>query len=654
MFMDDQTTAQIAPVPWGVTVAVQCNNPLLSAQEVQVICTDAGYGPGTENPTATANPNVVIAKRNVEGGPRTYSLHHEQFRFVTGLKGDLGQGWQYDIYGQYSATYYSQEFTNTLNLDKLTNALNVVTDPVTGQPVCAVGAPCVPYNVWKPGGITQDAQNYVRSLGLLNGNTSEQVVSGQVTGNLGQYGAKFPWAHDGVGVALGGEYRRETLDTQPDETFINGTNAGQGGATPAQHGAFDVKELFIESNVPIVQDMPYAKNVAINLGYRFSSYILAGDTNAYQIQGDWAINDYVRIRGGYNRSVRAPNILELFSPQNIQLDGSTDECTYLINPDGSHTPIRFTPQQCLNTGVPLVRYGTLLGNVASQYFGKLGGNPLLKPESSNNYTIGVVFTSQNLIPGALSASMDYFNLKINNVIQTFGADYILDQCAITGQAGFCNAVHRSPTTLSLWQGNGTGPDQGYIDDTLANQGYLATSGIDFALSYKIPFTAVGLPNYGILALTFLGTYTAQYNIESAGTVTDCLGLYGPICQGGSSPMTGPLPTFKSTTRLTWTTQWPGLEFSLNWRYYGPLKLEGGPSTLTDASIGAQSWFDLAAVWHFKDRYTLNVSVNNLFDKDPPLIGSGQQPNRSIANGNTYPGVFDYLGRALSVGLTADF
>ncbi len=347
--------------------------------------------------------------------------------------------------------------------------------------------------------------------------------------------------------------------------------------------------------------------------------------------------------------MRAPNVLELFTPQAIGLDGSTDNCAGLV-------PV-YTPAECARTGVSASQYGHIAPNPASQYNGLLGGNPDLKPETGGTYTVGMVVTPHRYVTG-LSASIDYFNTKITNVIQGYGADNILDTCALTGNATFCGLVHRAATTGSLWLGTTTigAPTSGYIVDTVQNGGYLQTSGIDFAANYRFKLQQLGLPEWGSVSLNFLGTYTIDYNVYSGipgAPVLQCVGVYGTTCQGSATPMSGPLPSFKSNTRLTWDAPWYGLEVALTWNYLGPLNLDTGEVGCADCHIDAYNYFDLAAQVRLKDRYTFRFGINNIFDKDPPIIGTSECPD-TVCSGNTFPQIYDPLGRQFFMGLTADF
>jgi outer membrane receptor protein involved in Fe transport len=635
MFMDDLTSAQIAQSgDFGETASIPCNDPLLSPAELQAICVTPGYSTAA-NPTVGTATDDLILRRNVEGGPRVDNLRHTDYRAKVGFKGDLGANWHFDVYAQYYTSIYEDDITGYFSNAKLVNALDVVPGP-NGTPVCASGGACVPYNIFNyyPGGVSQAALNYLEVPGEESGVTTEQVVSGSITGDLGAYGIKSPWAKDGVGVSFGTEYRREYLSTSPDEELQTGDLAGGSGDVLPVSGAFDVKEVFGEARIPLVADAPFVKDLTADVGYRYSNYSEAGSTSTYKISAEWRPVDDILIRGGFNRAVRAPNIDELYSAQSVGLDGNSDPCA-------GPTP-GFSAAQCARTGVTAAQYGNISTNPAAQYNGLLGGNPDLKPETAYTYTIGAVITPKEWVRG-LSLSADYFNIRIENVISTYGETNILDECAETGIATYCNLIHRAAGTGSLWL-----TPSGYVTDTLQNLGSLKTSGVDFTLDYRFSFRDLGLPDYGGLDLNFLGTYTANYITQGAPGTTpyNCVGLYGDLCGV-------PLPYFKGKTRLTWTTPLQGFQVSVDWRYIGSVNLDTGATGTADSHIPEYSYFDLSMQYRIKDRYTFRVGVNNLFDLDPPVIGSGELP-ATVGNGNTFPQVYDALGRYIFMGVTADF
>jgi outer membrane receptor protein involved in Fe transport len=645
MFMDDQTTAQIAPSGvFGLQVNLACNNPMLTAQEVSQLCHpgDANYNAAGAN--GAGSELTYLYRRNVEGGPRQDNLHHTSFRQVIGARGDLNDTWSYDVYGQYGQTDYAENYQNDMSSAREAEALNVVSNNGVLQcaNAAAVAQGCVPYNIFQNGAVTKDALSYLETPGFKSAITTEQVVSGALTGKLGNYGVKSPWANDGVSVAIGGEYRRETLDYRVDAEFQTGDLAGQGGATQSVSGAYSVKELFLEARVPLISDKPFVEDLSLDGGYRRSDYTSIGSTDTYKIEANWTPVHDIRFRAGFNRAVRAPNILELYSPRGVGLDGNTDPCA------GAISPTSVQGQECLANDPYLKNNPGKLGNInpnsAGQYNGLLGGNPNLAPEKADTFTVGTVITPR-FIPG-FNLTIDYFDIKVHNIISKIGADTILQQCYTSGNPTFCNLINRAPNG-SLWIGNG-----GYVVDTVMNTGLLATQGLDFQANYRFGLDKVGLEHLGHVDINFVGTETTQFHVEPLpGTSEggyDCVGKFGPACSNYGVIH----PAWRHKMRVTWTTPWKW-DISGQWRFIGSEKFEDGTKNYIDSSVPAYNYFDLTADWKVKDNVTLRAGVNNLFDKDPPLVPVGDAPT-AFNNGNTLNGPYDTLGRYIFMGLTANF
>ncbi len=649
MFADDKQVSQAAPSGLfsnsGAIYQISCNNPLASAQQLALICPDAAG-------TATLSVPLSIGYR-FAGIPRVTDLQHTAYTAAVGFRGDIGQGWHYDVYGQYGKTSFREVFTGDVSIAKINDALNAI--PGANGPVCASGnSGCVPLDIFHAlaAGFTPAMVNYVSVPALKIGGNTEQIVEGSITGNLGQYGVKSPWASDGVGVAFGGDYRRETLSLNVDNEFASGDLSGSGGVNPPANGSTDVKELYTEARIPIVQDMPYFHLLSLSAGYRFSHYNLSGDTQTYKVSGEWEPITDIRIRGGYNRAVRAPNIVELFNPQVVGNNSINDPCS-------GATP-KATAAQCALTGVTAAEYGNVPECAAAQCSSLTGGNPALKPEEADTYTVGAVLRPR-FVPG-LSVTIDYFDIKITNPIQQIGAGTIVSQCLNSGV--FCNLIHRDQTgatpTGALY---GLTTNNGYVIDINQNTGHVTTSGIDFGASYRFHLDGLG-PKLGTLDLNFNGTYTQKYEtapFTGSGTY-DCAGLYGPVCGE-------PQSKWKHEMRVTWNTPW-NLGVSVNWRYLSGVNLDLNQSNNAflsidgsgfvdsiDAHIPAYSYFDLAATYKLKNRYTFRAGVNNVFDRDPPAVDAnnlGIAGTTGFGNGNTFPGVYDTVGRAVYIGLTADF
>ncbi len=658
MFMDDNSTAQIAPGgifansgpgPGGA-FAVNCDNPLMSAQEANTICTPAQIAAGS-------NVNLTVARRNVEGGGRLTIFEHQDFRIVTGLKGELGGDWTYDAYMQYGKTSLQTEQDNNFLTSRINRAL-IARRNAAGQIVCqsvidGTDPTCVPYNSFQLGGVTPAALRYLSAPTFTGGNIIEQVASLSLVGSLPD-GIKSPMANDKIGVSVGAEYRREHLDTHSDLPQSSGDVNGNGAANPPVNGGYDVYELFGEARIPLVQDQPWAKDITAELAYRYSDYSNAGTTNTYKVSGDWTIIDGLRLRGGYNRAVRAPNVVELFSPQNVVLDGTQDPCAGL------------------KAGNPLVQRCATLFNLttaqvlalepdpANQYNGRTGGNPNLKPEKSDTYTAGVVW-SPSFISG-LNITVDYFDIKVEDFIAGIGANTIINGCVNGTNPSFCSLVVRDAI-------GSIRSTQGFVIDTTQNTGGLHTTGVDLSVGYRTGLDAFGIQNMGSVTANLVGTWLDKLEVTSqkGGATTDCAGLYGATCAGLAGGASGsPNPKWRHKLRVTWNTPfeygWFGsLGLSAQWRYYASVDLDASkgdpllPGTVfpTDAKFGSRSYLDLLATWKIKDNYSFRAGVNNVLDQDPPLTGANNCP-AGPCNQNSYAQMYDATGRFFFVGLTADF
>ena len=656
MFMDDRSVAQIAPSGLfiGNTTTLNCDNPLLSAQQRAIICAPANLvdndGNGAPDVFIDQNGNpyfqgvALIGRRNVEGGGRRDDLQHTDYRLVAGLRGDLGRGLSYDTYYQYGRVIFAQTYFNDFSIVRTARAIDVVTGP-NGTPVCrstlnGQDPNCVPYDIFALNSVSPAALAYVQTPGFSRGLVEESVLSGSVTAELGEHGVQSPWADSGVAINVGAEYRRERLDFQTDTAFSTGDLAGQGGATIGVSGQFDVRELFGEIQIPIATDMPFFEQLELRAGYRRSSYNVLDNTfntDTYKIEGEWAPISDIRFRGSYNRAVRAPNVVELFSAQSVQLAGSTDPCA---GPAVGGLVNGFTAAQCARSGVTAARFGNIVANPAEQYNGLLGGNPNLQPETSDSYTAGVVLQPRFLPRFALT--VDYFDIQVKNTIGTIGADTIINQCVQTGDPFFCSRIQRDQFGSIFLTNNG------FIRDVNSNVGGLGTRGIDVNASYSLP---VG--QLGSLSLSFVGTRLFDLELTPlAGITFDCAGFFGSQCLT-------PNPEWRHKARVSFSTP-EGIGISAQWRYFSGVDDDrrSDDPDLANASfdqpgglrIPEQSYIDLVFTARIGDHYSFRLGANNILDKAPPTLVTPAP----FGNGNTYPQVYDALGRYIFAGVSLNF
>ncbi len=674
MFMDDRSDAQIAPSgDFGNTNALACDNALLTDAQRTRLCdtatelVDTDGDPTTPpvpvaglDPTFTGSLNgmanvqqtfTYILRRNVEGGGRDDDIRHTDYRFVGGLRGDAARGISYDAYYQMGRTLRNETYLNDFSVTRLGRAIDAIAVDANGNQVApgtagstivcraaftGIDPNCVPYNIFQAGAVTPEALAYLQTPGFQRGEIHENIAHVDVTLSGSEYGWQLPWAENGIGINVGAEYRKESLDFRVDEQFRSGDLAGQGGPTPPVNGEFDVRELFAEVQLPIVQHN-FIDEFTITGGYRYSNYHVADNsfnTDTYKLQAELAPIPDIRLRASYNRAVRAPNIVELFFPTSLGLSGAVDPCA-------TATPSA-TLAQCQRTGVAASQYGLISANPANQYSGLFGGNPNLLPEKADTWTLGAILQPR-FVPG-LAFTVDYFSIKVKNVV---GAPTFTDtiNACIEGDDAQCLLIHRNTNTGSLWQGSDLAT-AGYI--ILTNRNFegtsLLTKGFDFNGSYSRR-----LGGWGTLNASFVGTLLTDESGAGVGDVGSFAGLQ-------------PAPKWRHTARLGLTMP-NGLGISGRWRHFSGVECEPQSPSIgcgTEANpipanerLSAADFFDLTLTARLAQRLNLRLGANNIFDTDPPIAGAQVVP-AGFGNGNTFPQVYDSLGRYLFAGFTVDF
>lgn len=618
MFMDDHTFSQVAPSALfqGFTYRVNCDNPLLSAQQYGLLC---GAAPGS-----TATQDLFVGYRPVAGNarPRRDDLRHTDYRFTGGVRGEIAEGLRYDVNALHSVVLFNETYQNDIDPARANRGLQVVN--VNGVPTCksvidGTDPNCVPLDVFRYNGISDAAFSYIYAPTSTEGVDKETVLNANISADLGTYGIRSPWSSQGVGFVLGIEHRRESL------RFTADALAQQKGTLNSQ-GAFNVTELFTEIEVPILSDVPFAKELVINGGYRLSNYSnLSKAVSTYKGEVSWAPISDIRLRGSYNRAIRAPNISELFGPQIRGNVIAQDGCA-------GATPTA-SRDVCRLTGLPDALYGQVSECPTDFCTGLSGGNLALKPETADTYTAGVV-----LNPGflkRLTLTVDYFNIKVRDYIGIVAPALTTEQCFENANPFFCALITRDPRNGVIFG------DVGAIASNTQNTGSLATSGIDIGFSFAQP-----LGSLGALNLDAQGTWLNELRTEPLPGLEsyDCKGKNGQTCGQ-------PTPEWKHQARLTWSDAEQVGSISLNWRYIGGTTLDS-TEPVFNSRIKAYSYFDLAATAKVQDGIVFRAGVNNLFDKDPPILALSALGG--FNNGNTYPGVYDAVGRTVFVGLTAEF
>ena len=634
-YSDSTSQGQIGPSgTFFATSQINCDNPFLTDIQLDSICTANGLG-GDDIATA------FIGRRNVEGGARRFNNTNQTFRITGGLRGDLNDSWTYDINGQFSRVTNVQVSLNDLVEERLQRAFFVVNDPDSGEPVCTaalngVDTSCVPYNVFQPGGITQEALDYISVPAFESGTVRQEIINATFTGDLGQHGITLPWAETGAQFVGGFEYRNDSLDRQADDLLVRGQIVGSGAVLPIT-GAVNVYEFFGELALPIVEGAALAEELSASLAFRFSDYSTTGSQSTYSAGLSWTPVSDIKLRGQYARAIRAPNVFELFLGQNNSslFDLSDPDGDGVFDPCGGATPSA-TAAQCANTGVTAAQYGNVPDNPAGQFNQTVGGNPNLDVETADTFTVGAVITPQ-AIPGLL-LSVDYFNIKVEDFIGTIPPQLTLNNCLETGDEFFCSLIQRDAGGSLFVDG-----DTSTILATTVNTGSIKTDGIDINASYSFD---VG-NGFGSIGLRYTGTYLMGYEeISVPGEEAfECAGFYASNCEV-------PRPKYSHTFGATWLSE-KDFDLTMAWRRIGGVTQFGtaANSTNQSARLKAVDYFDLSVNFGLAENVRMRAGINNLFDVLPPV--SSALP-AGLGTGNTFPAVYDTNGRYAFAGFSIEF
>ncbi len=635
-FAQNRVDSQLAPTPIFQFSEISIDgNPFLTQNAQQILSDAYGSGTDTDGDGIDDTGTGFFGRRLEEVGPRQTVDINDAFQITLGARGDLTDTWSYDVYLQEGRTVRAQTQNGNVNRGRYDQALlladadgdgNVDVD-ANGNPTCAdtsanggtVG--CSPLNIFGAGNISAEAAEFINTAAAATAEFQQTVVQANLSGDLG--GLRI--TDDPIGVAIGAEYIETAADFRPSQDVAASTIAGFNGAPPSG-GEFDVYSVYGEMSVPLVSGMPFAERITLDLAGRYSDYSTSGGVEAYKIGGEWAVNDQFRIRGNYNRAVRAPNIGELFAPIAEGFPGAVDPCSAAGNPTAAVTAV------CIATGVPANVVGTPgINTISGQVRTLSGGNPDLEPEKADTYTIGVVI-EPDVIEG-LSLSVDYYDITINDAIAAFGgsANNVLSICYNNtdfGGAGsqFCDVITRQ----------GGGPID-FITLSAQNAASTEVAGIDIAAQYGFDLPS----DFGSVNLNFLGTYNLKNDFTpfTGGDVVTCDGLFGTTCGE-------PDPTY----RHRMTANWNKADWSVQtvWRLSGGVDDDAGEGVNSVDAISTRHYFDASLGKDIGENLRLTFGMNNVFDKAPPVIGDNDE------QANTYPASYDVFGRTFFANAKVSF
>lgn len=402
LFTNSTATTRANPVVVGsvssAPLTIPVTNPFISRDLAQVLAS-------RPNPTAPFS----FAQITTPVGDRMEENRYNVYQLTLGAEGELeAMDLTWSLHGSIGRTELLQSeinYPSSAALQRLANA------PDGGRSLCEGG-----YDFNRIDTLSASCVSYIRRTARNTTTLEQKIVEGSAQGRL------FSLPAGEVRFAAGADYRSNSYDYIPDALIQTGELANYLPIQPSQ-GEATVRELFGELLVPVVRDLPWAEEVSLNLGYRYSDYDTVGGVDTYRADGSWKTNDVFTVRGGYARAVRAPSVGDLYAAAASGLTalgtpgpvGSGDPCDVRGAYRSSSSPIAAQVRAlCLAQGVPSAVIDSFTNTVSRTPYTSQG-NAALKPEVSDTYSVGLVMKSpfQSDWLSQLTASVDYYKINLD-------------------------------------------------------------------------------------------------------------------------------------------------------------------------------------------------------------------------------------------------
>jgi hypothetical protein len=569
-----------------------------------------------------------LRRRTTELGARSEAFDSDMFSILGGVRGRLIADWNYDLSYQYGESNRTTTRAGYTNLTNIQNAL-LTKDGKN----CENGdASCVPINLFGGfGTITPAMAAYAQAIALLQLKYEQTILQAVVDGPV--EAIQLPTANTPLALSLGYEKRDEQGTTSPDECLKLAPASCQGGAggnlLPIS-GGFAVSEFFFEGLLPLIEERPYVQALNLEVGARVSDFDTVGNVNTWKAGLNWKINDELLFRVMEQEATRAPNVGELFAPVTRGLDNATVDPCSVKNAAKIDAKLRTL---CVASGMQPQQVGVVQDIIAGQIQTFDGSNPSAKPgaEQADTSTVGFVWTPDFERLTNFSLSVDYYDITVNDVIGSFSAQEVLDSCYVLGDLASCKQIRRVNGDLQ--------DDTAGVELFTRNLSYSQAEGVEVGLNFGFD-----LANLGSLQFyANINKYITQESLSSPTVpVIDCKGFYGTSCD--------PISDLRWVQGTTWS--WNDLSLNLQWRHIGSVDKELPEVADTFEafrSIDDYNYLDLSASYSlWNDRIRVNAGIQNLTDKDPPVLGN-EVGDTSSNSGNTFPSNYDMLGRVYSLG-----
>jgi outer membrane receptor protein involved in Fe transport len=618
----NEPTTQAAATPAWANIEVNLDNPGLTPEARQLFADQFACAPNLAC--------LDFSNRFTALGPRVVDHEQEYTRIVVGLTGEPWDDWTLDGWISYTEGSSLLNVYNDASRSRYLQGLLV--DPLTNECFDPSGG-CVPLNVFGEGNLSQAGADFIRMAPHQSlTEQSQELASAFVSGPL-----FATWAGP-ADIAVGVEWRRDETEFKPDEVLFTGEALSWPADTPVS-GTNEVYEYYAEAVIPLASELPWARYLGLEFGGRYSDYNHAGDVQTYKTGAEWEAIDGLSFRAMYQRSTRAPNSRELFEEQTtfnwwlVWWETSEDPCSASADPVAAGNR-----EKCIVQGLPADQVGVFEATLRYPVGFLSGGNTNLKPEIGKTWTAGVVWSPLALPDWAIA--VDFFSLEVEDTIGDVDPYQICFDPNNVGNV-FCDAIVRDET------GNVS-----HISELTNNRGLMETTGIDTQIQYRADLPdALGIGNHSAdigvhLYWTHMLTNREQENPVTP--VLECAGYFGWPCDSRAAV----LPRNRVMANIHYQSGPLGMHLHWRWidgtRNAAPMRsfIFGVPDPeLGIPEIDEQHYVDAGLDYQFGDHLSASLSINNVFDNDPP---------RMEQQFNTDTGLYDVFGRSYTLRLSVQY
>jgi outer membrane receptor protein involved in Fe transport len=625
------------------------------------IAPDNPWIPAALQADANEAGGLLISRDNTDFGPGISTAKRDTVRLVGGARGEVTPSLNYDFNLNFGRTNIKNTFSNAVIADRFLAATDAVRK-ADGSIVCRsdidrtalVPPPFLPalevgFFTFKPGDGQCKPANLFRgansvspeSVAFFTRPSTDKFKLDQTVATLafsGDTTSLFKLPGGPVAYAFGAEYRKEksasTASNEDLGILADGSNISAVSSNVNllfndqvrvfnSGGQFDVKEVFGELRLPLLKNAPFAHELSVEAAARAAKYSTIGNATTWNLATTWAPISDLRVRGSYSKAIRAPDIFELFSPQQASTFRPSDPCTIsdLDARIAAGLPNAATRKANCATALRAigVNPNTYSDPLTARFAGTSGGNPNLNEEAATTWTAGFVLRPS--IVRGLTLSMDYYSIEIKDAIAAVTAQNIVNSCydLSTFPNQFCNLFERRA-------------DGGFktLRQIQVNFGRIETSGVDLSLGYDFRIAA------------------NRFNVRMNVNRTEKLNRYfDPVRTDLVNPGLSELgaPKWAGTVSAGWASG----DFAVTWRsqYVGEqgaasaVQIEDAAAEFGPAAIAKAKWVhNLSATYELNDSIQLLGGVNNLTNEEPYIASSA------------YP--VSGIGRSFFLGVRAKF